>query len=172
VAHIDATPDDLVRQVKRRHEARADHLLSGRVQYITIWKPLRGPSYDYPLALCDKESVDVRKDLEPQDIVDRDEVLENVHVYHRKKHAWCYLNGQKDTELLIFRQADTLQEGYGELHRDRVMTRRPSHDNLLQEHHIVPFQIPLLLQTVFLERALRSSLSFTARFETDISPEE
>jgi hypothetical protein len=110
--------------------------------------------------------VDIEKDLEPQDIVDRDEVLENVHVYHRAKHAWCYLDGQKDTELLIFRQADTLQEGYGESHHDRVMTRRPSHDNLHQGHHIVPFQIPLLLETAFLERVLRSWLSFTARAET------
>jgi hypothetical protein len=90
-------------------------LLDGRIQYITIWKPLRGPLHDYPLALCDKQSVDDEKDFEPQDIVDRDEVLENVHVYHRKRHAWCYLEGQEDTELLIFRQADTLQKGFGKL---------------------------------------------------------
>lgn len=113
MAHIDATPDDLVRQVKRRHGLDAKDLLDGRIQYITIWKPLRGPLHDYPLALCDKQSVDDEKDFEPQDIVDRDEVLENVHVYHRKRHAWCYLGGQEDTELLIFRQADTLQKGFG-----------------------------------------------------------
>jgi hypothetical protein len=172
VAHIDATPDDLARQVKRRHKASADQLLAGRVQYITIWKPLRGPLHDYPLALCDKRSVDVQKDLEPQDIVDRDEVLENVHVYHRKNHAWCYLNGQKDTELLIFRQADTLQKGYGKSHHDRVIDRRLSHDNLYQGHHIAPYQIRQLLPTVCLERALRSSLSSTARVETDMLPEE
>lgn len=115
MAHIDATPDDLIRQVKRRHGLGAKDLLDGRIQYITIWKPLRGPLHDYPLALCDKQSIDAAKDLEPQDIVDRDEVLENVHVYHRKQHAWCYLGGQKDTELLIFRQADTLQRGFGKL---------------------------------------------------------
>jgi hypothetical protein len=128
VAHIDATPDDLIRQVKRRHRTHAEDLLDGRVQYITIWKPLRGPLHDYPLALCDKRSVDVEKDLEPQD-----EVLENVHVYHRAKHAWCYLDGQQDTELLIFRQADTLKEGYGESHIQFAVTvsdqkRRSSHD--------------------------------------------
>lgn len=115
MAHIDTTPDDLIRQVKRRHGLDAKEMLDGRIQYITIWKPLRGPLYDYPLALCDKQSIDDAKDLEPQDIVDRDEVLENVHVYHRKQHAWCYLSGQKDTELLIFRQADTRQRGFGKL---------------------------------------------------------
>jgi len=120
VAHIDATTDDLVRQVKRRHGPDAKKLLDGRVQYITVWKPLRGPLHDYPLALCDKQSLDVEKDLEPQDIVDREEVLENVHVYHREGHAWCYLKGQDDTELLIFRQADTFQRGFGKLCDHRI----------------------------------------------------
>lgn len=115
MAHIDATPDDLIRQVGRRHGLAAKDLLAGRIQYITIWKPLLGPLHDYPLALCDKQTLDDEKDLEPQDIVDRDEVLENVHVYHRKRHAWCYLAGQEDTELLIFRQADTLRKGFGKL---------------------------------------------------------
>lgn len=116
MAHIDATPDDLIRQVKRRSGTDAERLLAGRIQYITIWKPLRGPLHDYPLALCDKKSVDIEKDLEPQDIVDRDEVLENVHVYHRAKHSWCYLKGQNDDELLIFRQADTIEPGFGKFH--------------------------------------------------------
>lgn len=113
VAHIDATPDDLVRQVKRRHGADAENILNGRAQYITIWKPLRGPLHDYPLALCDRQSVNCAKDLEPQDIVDRDEVLENVHVYHRPQHEWYYLSGHLDSELLVFRQADTHAEGFG-----------------------------------------------------------
>lgn len=116
MAHIDATPEDLVRQVRRRHGPNAKRLLDGRVQYITIWKPLRGPLHDYPLALCDKQSVDFKQDLEPQDIVDRDEVLENVHVYHRAKHTWCYLKGQTDNELLVFRQADTMGSKFGELY--------------------------------------------------------
>ena len=122
MAHIDATPDDLIRQFKRRHGLDSEDLLDGRIQYITIWKPLRGPLHDYPLALCDKQSVDDAKDLEPQDIVDRDEVLENVHVYHRERHAWCYLGGQEDTELLIFRQADTLQKGFGKLFYHRIIS--------------------------------------------------
>jgi hypothetical protein len=113
VAHIDATPQDLVRQIKRRHLSDAENILSGRAQYITVWKPLRGPLHDYPLALCDRQSVDPEKDLEPQDIVDKNEVLENVHVYHRPQHRWYYLRGQEASELLIFRQADTRPNGFG-----------------------------------------------------------
>lgn len=107
MAHIDATKDDMIRQIVRRHGDEAPRILSGRSQYITIWKPLRGPLYDYPLALCDGRTVVPEKDLEPQDIIDRNEVLENVHIYHRPQHRWHYLSGQQDCELLVFRQADT-----------------------------------------------------------------
>lgn len=119
MAHIDVTPHDLIRQVARRHGLSAKKLLGGRVQYITMWKPIRGPLYDYPLALCDKQSVNVEQDLEPQDIVDRDEILENAHVYHRAKHVWYYLSGQKETELFVFRQADTSGHEFGESHMRR-----------------------------------------------------
>jgi hypothetical protein len=115
VAHIDATADDLIRQIAQRRNTDAQTLLQGRSQYITMWKPLRGPLYDYPLALCDGYSIDLENDLEPQDIVDQDEVLENVHIYHRAKHQWHYLSGQLDSEVLVFRQADTHSKGFGEL---------------------------------------------------------
>lgn len=113
VAHIDATPEDMIRQIKRRHGAGAQQILAGCAQYITLWKPLRGPLHDYPLALCDRRSVDFEQDLEAQDIVDQQELLENMHVYHRKQHRWYYLSGQQDSEVLIFRQADTRPNGFG-----------------------------------------------------------
>lgn len=78
-----------------------------------MWKSLRGPLHDYPLALCDKNSVDPENDLEPKDIVDREDVLENVHIYHRPRHRWYYLGGQLDSEVLVFRQADTRAKGFG-----------------------------------------------------------
>ena len=111
MAHIDVTTDDVVRQIALRHGQDARKLLNGRCQYITIWKPLRGPLHDYPLALCDRQSIDPRRDLEPQDIVDRDGLQENVHIYHRPQHRWHYLSGQNEFELIVFRQADTREPG-------------------------------------------------------------
>lgn len=52
-------------------------------------------------------------DLEAHDVVDRNEVLENVHVYHRPRHQWHYLSEQLDSEVLVFRQADTRADGFG-----------------------------------------------------------
>lgn len=114
MAHIDTTANDLERQIRDRHGQNAAKKLNKRCQWISVWKPLRGPLFDWPLAVCDGNTVDRAKDLEPQDIVDQHEVLENVHVYHRDAHRWYYLSGQQDSELLIFRQADTMQGSFGE----------------------------------------------------------
>jgi len=77
-----------------------------RIQTVNIWKPLRGPLTDWPLALCDTTTV------EEQDYIDADAVArlgftENRQVYYNPKHVWYYLSKQLPSELLVFRQADT-----------------------------------------------------------------
>jgi hypothetical protein len=161
VAHVDATSDDLIRQIERRHGDDAERLLRGRCQYITIWKPLRGPLHDYPLALCDFRSLDADRDLEPQDIVDRDEVLENVHVYHRPEHQWYYLSGQQDCEALVFRQADTAIKKFGGPTALPIeLTTEHDSNKLEQGPHIAPYRTQMLqtiASRVRVSRLLRSS---------------
>lgn len=113
MAHVDTTPADFRRQVRNRYENRSDKILGQQCQYITIWKPLKGPLYDWPLALCDSATVNPETDFEPQDIVDLTEVLENIHVYYKDSHKWCYLSGQQDDEVLVFRQAGILPDRLG-----------------------------------------------------------
>jgi hypothetical protein len=72
----------------------------------SIWKPLWGPLTDWPLAICDVESVD-RADLIASDVVTRTGFTENALVYYNPEHEWYYLNGQMPSELVIFRQSDT-----------------------------------------------------------------
>jgi hypothetical protein len=112
--------------------------------------------HDYPLALCDFRSLDPEKDLEPQDIVDRDEVLENVHVYHRPQHKWHYLSGQRDSELLVFRQADTHARKFGEFKHSLLLSLiEASANRLNQERLIVPSTTLLPRKTVYHGRVLR-----------------
>src|SRR5277367_5207993 len=73
----------------------------------SIWKPLRGPLSDWPLALCDAESVNYETDLIAADIVSRTGYTENFQVYYNPNHRWYYLGGQKPTELALFCQGDT-----------------------------------------------------------------
>lgn len=72
----------------------------------SIWKPLWGPLTDWPLAICDSESVKAT-DLIASDIVYRTGYTENTLVYFNPRHEWYYLSDQKPSELMIFRQADT-----------------------------------------------------------------
>lgn len=72
----------------------------------SIWKPLWGPLTDWPLAVCDTESVRPI-DLIASDVVTRTGFTENTLVYFNPRHKWYYLSNQTSSELMIFRQADT-----------------------------------------------------------------
>ena len=76
----------------------------------SVWKPLRGPLRDWPLALCDAASVQAN-DLTPADVVFDTKVTENTQVHHDAAHKWYYLEDQDPSELLVFRQADSHHTG-------------------------------------------------------------
>ncbi|PQE09906.1 hypothetical protein CJF31_00003809 [Rutstroemia sp. NJR-2017a BVV2] len=79
-----------------------------RESFITVhsvWKPLKGPVHDWPLALCDASTVDTTQDLTAMDFVMKeDAAVENIQVYHNEAHEWYYLSDQSIRELLVFRQ--------------------------------------------------------------------
>ncbi|KXH50926.1 methyltransferase CmcJ [Colletotrichum nymphaeae SA-01] len=78
----------------------------------SVWHPLRGPLVDWPLALCDAQTVDFARDTMAGDVVDRDNVFENTQVHFNEGQRWFYLSNQLPTELLIFKNADS-QEPLG-----------------------------------------------------------
>lgn len=62
---------------------------------------------DWPLALCDAQTVDMDRDFVATDVVARDGFTENYQVYFNPEHKWYYLNKQLPSEVIIFRQTDT-----------------------------------------------------------------
>ena len=76
----------------------------------SVWKPLRGPLRDWPLALCDAASVQAN-DVTPADVVYDTKVNENMQVHHDAAHKWYYLEDQDPSELLVFKQADSHHTG-------------------------------------------------------------
>ncbi|KAL8639104.1 MAG: hypothetical protein Q9228_003819 [Teloschistes exilis] len=75
-----------------------------------VWKPLRGPLRDWPLALCDASTVHPN-DLIASDNVFDVKVTENMQVHYDSGHKWYYLEDQESSELLVFRQADSHPAG-------------------------------------------------------------
>jgi hypothetical protein len=73
----------------------------------SVWHPLQGPLVDWPLALCDAQTVDFENDTMAGDVVDRDNVFENTQVHYNAKQKWYYLSNQMPTELVLFKNADS-----------------------------------------------------------------
>lgn len=108
VAHVDTTIPESLEEVRRQHGEKADRFLGKRIQWINIWKPLRGPLYDWPLAFCDAATVNPTADFEHTDLLYPEYVTENCQVYFNPDTKWCYLSGQETDELIVFKQSDTL----------------------------------------------------------------
>ena len=90
--------------------------MRGTDALVSVWKPLRGPVKDWPLALCEPASLDALKDLEPCDLVYPDYVVENRQVYHSDKLRWFHLSDQREDEAWVFLQTDTARRDWtGEL---------------------------------------------------------
>lgn len=79
-------------------------------QTISIWKPLRGPVRDWPLALCDVNTLD-DEDIVAADLVYPATVVENCLIRPSLKQKWYYLSNQTDREAWIFVQSDSKHKG-------------------------------------------------------------
>ncbi|CAN9414365.1 unnamed protein product [Alternaria alternata] len=85
-------------------------ILARRFQMVNLWKPLRGPLRDWPLAVCDYSSVS-SIDMIRVDEVHKQDILESHGVQYSPSQKWYYLSDMKPSEMLIFKAADSHMEG-------------------------------------------------------------
>lgn len=72
----------------------------------SVWKPLRGPLQDWPLGLCDFNTVRI-KDVHAGDLVHANFVLENCQVHYSPEQKWYYISNQEPSEAWVFIQSDS-----------------------------------------------------------------
>lgn len=108
--HVDHTAKSGAQRVRDFFGSEADALLKGRVQVINVWRPIRGPLRDAPLALCDARSVDP-DDLVAQDLIYRDRVGEIYGVTYNPAHRWFYVAGMQREEALLLKCYDSATDG-------------------------------------------------------------
>lgn len=106
IAHIDTTPEWSTVMAERLNPTRGPDLLKSRYQCVNIWRPLKGPLRDWPLALCDISTVDL-DDIHPGDLVHPNFVIENCQVNYNPKQKWHYISGQLPSEAWVFLQSDS-----------------------------------------------------------------
>jgi hypothetical protein len=108
--HVDHTARSGPQRVRDLLPDDAEELLRGRVQVINIWRPIRGPLQDYPLAVADARSVG-SDDLVPTDLVYRHRIGETYSVTHNSAHRWYYLSNMSPDETLLLKCYDSRTDG-------------------------------------------------------------
>jgi hypothetical protein len=108
--HVDHTAKSGPQRVRDLLGDEAEELLRGRVQVINLWRPIRGPLRDAPLAVCDALSV-APGDLVPADLVYRDRVGETYGVTFNPQHRWFYVPDMQRDEALLLKCFDSETDG-------------------------------------------------------------
>ncbi len=108
--HVDHTALSGPQRVRDFLGDEAEELLRGRMQVINLWRPIRGPLRDAPLAVCDALSV-APGDLVPADLVYRDRVGETYGVTFNPNHRWFYVPDMQPDEALLLKCYDSATDG-------------------------------------------------------------
>src|SRR5690349_82962 len=112
--HNDHTVNSAPRRVRDHLGAEADELLQHRFGIVNVWRPIRGPVLDSPLALCDARSF-TDDDLIASDLVYRHVRGETSSVAFRPEHRWYYFSEQQVDEALLIRVHDSANDGRARL---------------------------------------------------------
>jgi hypothetical protein len=88
----------------------AERLLGGRVQIINVWRPIRGPLWDTPLAVCDARTVRPEQ-LVASDLVYANRIGETYSVIFDPEHRWYYAPQMRADEALLLKCYDSRTDG-------------------------------------------------------------
>jgi hypothetical protein len=83
----------------------AEGLLRKRYAFINLWRPLRGPVLDTPLAMCDARST-VASDFLATDLIYRDRRGEIYTIAYNPSHRWFYAPKMEPDEALLLKCYD------------------------------------------------------------------
>jgi hypothetical protein len=108
--HVDHTAKSGPQRVRDLLPDEAEELLRGRVQVINLWRPIRGPLRDSPLAVCDARSVRF-DDLVPSDLVYPHRVGETYQVVYNPAHRWFFVPDMQADEALLLKCFDSKTDG-------------------------------------------------------------
>jgi hypothetical protein len=108
--HVDQTDSSGANRVREHLPDEADELLKGRVQVINLWRPIRGPLRDSPLAMCDASTV-APDDLVASDLIYPNRNGETYSVAYNPNHRWFYFPEMTTDEALLLKCYDSAIDG-------------------------------------------------------------
>jgi hypothetical protein len=110
-AHTDYTPRSALGRLRHELGPHADVELSRYVQ-VNLWRPIRGPVRDAPLALCDGASV-VPHTLRTVELRYPDRTGEIYYLLHQSGQRWYFASDMAVDETWLFKNFDSASPGPG-----------------------------------------------------------
>lgn len=104
--HVDYTIDSAPRRVRALMGDEAEELVRGRFAIINVWRPIRAPLRDSPLAVADASSIGIGQ-LVAADLIYPDRTGGIYYVTFSPSHRWFYVPSMRLDEVLIFRNYDS-----------------------------------------------------------------
>jgi hypothetical protein len=108
--HNDYTVKSGPQRVRDLMGGEADELLRHRFEIVNVWRPIRGPLRDAPLAVCDATSV-AFADFVPSDLVYRDRTGETYRIRYNPAHRWFYVPEMRVDEAVLIKCYDSAEDG-------------------------------------------------------------
>ncbi|MBV8440346.1 MAG: methyltransferase [Hyphomicrobiales bacterium] len=108
--HVDQTATSGAARLRLLYPDEADELLRRRVAIVNLWRPIKSPVVDAPLAVCDARSV-APQDLIASDLVFRDRRGEIYNVAYNPGQRWFYAPEMRTDEVLLLKCFDSRDDG-------------------------------------------------------------
>ncbi|KAF8851463.1 hypothetical protein BDZ45DRAFT_149524 [Acephala macrosclerotiorum] len=105
--HSDFTTRGAFLRMRERFSGQERYFEDRDFDLLNVWRVLKGPNNDWPLAVCDYQSVDLESDAIENDVLHRDTVGENWLMFPNMAHRWYYMSRQGVDDLIVFRNADS-----------------------------------------------------------------
>jgi hypothetical protein len=111
VVHNDYTLKSGPQRVRDLLEAEeAEERLRHRFAQINVWRPIRGPVQESPLALCDAQSM-AQQDFVATDLKFPHRTGETYRVTFNPNHRWFYFPSMQKNEVVFIKGYDSLEDG-------------------------------------------------------------
>lgn len=107
VVHDDYTERSAPERVRLYLPEQAEELVHNRYAVINVWRPIKGPVRDTPLAVCDAQS------LAEEDLIPTEQgVKHEVYLFKfSPKHRWYYFSAMRTDEALLLKCFDSSRDG-------------------------------------------------------------
>ena len=96
--------------------AEAEDRLTRRFAFINVWRPIRGPVQDTPLAVCDAQSIG-QDHFVATDLKYPDRTGEVYSVSYQPGHRWYYFSDMQPDEAMLLKCYDSRTDGTARFYR-------------------------------------------------------